>query len=285
MSDPLHTEWANTDRGVPKYVLNAEIQSAPCDASSFLKLMNEAYEAIPEKFRSEAVISLDGDLHDRPVLKMFYHEQEARGSQLEFNELARQLKGIPHTTPEKGKVLYDLILNGRYEKCIELGFASGVGSVYMASALERNGVGHLTSVDTHEAYKRQPLASETIKRFSLEHRVDLVFHEISYTWFLMDALERGITFDFCFLDGAHTWDVDGMAFSLLERVLTPGGLIVFDDLDWCYANSPTMSKIPVPERMRQTPAVRKIFELLVKPNPLFCDVYEIEGMGVAKKLP
>jgi hypothetical protein len=40
-----------------------------------------------------------------------------------------------------------------------------------------------------------------------------------------------------FLDGAHTWPIDALAFLLLDRLLTPGGYIWLDDLEWSLAGS------------------------------------------------
>jgi predicted O-methyltransferase YrrM len=47
-------------------------------------------------------------------------------------------------------------------------------------------------------------------------------------------------FDLCYLDGAHNWFVDGLAFFLVHRLLKPGGWIIFDDVDWTYESSPTL---------------------------------------------
>jgi predicted O-methyltransferase YrrM len=200
-----------------------------------------------------------------------------------YGTLATALRGIPHTTAEKGLIIHNAVLKGKFKNCLELGFASGVGSSYIAGALDANRGGRLTSVDTKEALRRKPLASETLAKLQLEKYVELVFHEISYTWFLMDAIEKGKKFDFCFLDGAHTWDVDGLAFFLVEKVLSPGGMIIFDDLDWCYATSPTMKDVPAPELFRKTAGVRKIFELLVKQHPNMTNFREEHGMGIAEK--
>ena len=59
--------------------------------------------------------------------------------------------------------------------------------------------------------------------------------------FLMRAIEAGHKYDFCFIDGAHTWDTDGFAFCLVDRMLRPGGWIIFDDLNWTHAHSPTLA--------------------------------------------
>lgn len=202
---------------------------------------------------------------------------------MNFDLIAEKVDGIPHTPPWKGKVLYDTIIARKYTDCLELGFACGVGSAYIAGALDENNNGRLTSVDIQSALAREPRADTLIESLGLTSRTNFVFHEISYIWFLMEALEKGLRYDFCFLDGAHSWDVDGFAFFLVERLLKPGGMIIFDDLDWTYAGSPTSRNKPLPEKIRQTPAVRKIYELLVKGHPSFSEVYENDDWAFAIK--
>ena len=56
----------------------------------------------------------------------------------------------------------------------------------------------------------------------------------SYNWSLMQLLAEhgGRCFDYVFLDGAHTWALDALAFLLVDRLLTPGGYVDFDDYGW-----------------------------------------------------
>jgi predicted O-methyltransferase YrrM len=195
------------------------------------------------------------------------------------------VSGIPHATPAQGKIIYDSIYSNGFKSCIELGFAHGVGSSYIAAALDELGQGgRLTSIDLPFARDRNPAAPDVIARTGLAHYVDFIFHELGYNWYLMEAIEQQKRFDFCFLDGAHTWDVDALAFTLVDKLLLPGGLIIFDDLDWTYAASPTMSKVEAPEQMRRTAGIRKVVELLVKQNPGYRWLGEAQGMGAAQKI-
>ena len=71
----------------------------------------------------------------------------------------------------------------------------------------------------------------------------------SYNWSLMHVLaERGGgAFDYVFIDGAHTWAHDALAFALADRLLAPGGYIDFDDYRWTLRASPTMNPTAFPE--------------------------------------
>jgi predicted O-methyltransferase YrrM len=154
--------------------------------------------------------------------------------------------------------------------------------------VEELGVGRLTSVDRETARGRVPSATEMMEKSGLRPYVDLIFHPISYNWFLMDCIREGRKFDFCFLDGAHTWEVDGLAFYLVNECLVPGGMIIFDDLDWSFANSPSLHDKPYilgkPEFERNMCQIRQVFELLVKRHASFTDAYEVDGLGFAKKV-
>ena len=67
----------------------------------------------------------------------------------------------------------------------------------------------------------------------------------------------------------------------------PGGLIIFDDIDWTYESSPTLKDAQRVKRMPQdeksTPQVRKANELLVKPHPAYGAFMEKDGLAYARK--
>jgi predicted O-methyltransferase YrrM len=50
-------------------------------------------------------------------------------------------------------------------------------------------------------------------------------------------------FDFCYLDGGHTFDVTALGVSLLSILMKPGGILILDDLNWSIAKSPTARNI------------------------------------------
>jgi predicted O-methyltransferase YrrM len=192
--------------------------------------------------------------------------------------------GIP---PERGEQLHAFVREHRPASCLELGVAHGVSALYIAAALEANGAGSLTAVDRVQARSRQPLAGDLVEQAGLSGRVDVVYHETSYTWFLHDVLraqrvDEGTIepcYDFVFLDGAHTWDVDALAFGLVDRLLRPGGWILFDDLDWKLDDRWGRH----PDHQHGLAHVAEIWELLVVTNPAY-DVLRVDGQwGWARK--
>jgi predicted O-methyltransferase YrrM len=182
------------------------------------------------------------------------------------------------TSPERGRMLYDWVREHRPASCLELGFAHGVSTVYIAAALAENGSGRLTSVDNLSAREREPSAEQLLRRAGLEQRAELVYEPSSYNWFLHRKLRERISqgrveplYDFCFLDGAHTWIDDGLAFMLVDRLLHPGGWILFDDLPWKLDE-----RWEVSEEERQLAQVQEVFDLLVATHPQY-DRLESDG--------
>ena len=159
--------------------------------------------------------------------------------------------------------------------------------MYIASALEANGHGHLTSVDVPASQERVPTASELLERAGLADRVSIVIEPTSYTWFLHKmfrerAGDSGIdpVYDFVFIDGAHTWDVDGFAFLLVDRLLKPGGWILFDDLYWRM----DAERWPeVPEEERSIAQVCEVWDLLVRTHPEYDEMRTDGSWGWAHK--
>jgi predicted O-methyltransferase YrrM len=191
------------------------------------------------------------------------------------------------TSPRRGELIHNFVRDHSFENCLELGFAHGVGSVYIASALEANGRGHLTSVDIPSALERDPLASDLLAQAGLTHRAALVVEPTSYTWFLHRMLREQLRdstidplFDFVFIDGAHTWDVDGFAFLLVDRLLKPGGWILFDDLEWIPDGECSQGGT---DAQRSLPQVREVWDLLVLTHPRYDEIRTDGATGWAHK--
>lgn len=208
--------------------------------------------------------------------------------------MAAAVGHVPHTPRELGKQLYDFVVERSVRSVLELGFAHGASTCYMAAALARNGGGIVVTMDNPSALRREPNIHELLARTSLEALVAPIVAANSYTWELMKLIECQTAgdqcrplFDFAFIDGAHSWETDGLAFFLVEKLLFPGSWVLFDDLDWTYASSPTLGATPwvrdMPEEERLTAQVGKVFDLLVRQHPSF-DTFHIEdAWGWARK--
>jgi predicted O-methyltransferase YrrM len=209
---------------------------------------------------------------------------------VEAAEIAAVVGNTPHTPPEKGRELYDFILKHKLKRCLELGFAHGVATAWMSAALQKQGGGKVIAVDVQDALKRNPSAAQMLSRSGLSAFAELNYDESSYTWHLKRHLEeyRAQPFDFVFIDGAHNWDTDGFAFFLVASMLRPGGWILFDDLNWSYETSPSLTNTDfvrsMPHERRIDRQVRAIWETLVLQDDRFGNFTEDGNWGWAQKL-
>jgi predicted O-methyltransferase YrrM len=172
------------------------------------------------------------------------------------------------------------VLHSGVENVLELGFAHGTSTAYIAAALQERGEGTVTSIDRGSALERRPNILEVTRRLGIERYVQPIVAERSYNWELMHLIERqqeeGAAgwFDFCFVDGGHIWETDGFAFFLVDKLLRPDRWILFDDLHWTQELSPNLSPDEaktIPEEERRTPQMLKVFDLLVRDHPSYTD--------------
>jgi predicted O-methyltransferase YrrM len=200
-------------------------------------------------------------------------------------ERLAQLSFQPLTSPATGRLLYELAAKDGVEEIVELGCAHGTSTAYLAAALEAKGAGLVHTFDREDAVDREPNLFAVLRHVGVEARVRPTLSNGSYTWELMRILEERTEgqateplFDLCFIDGAHTWETDGLAFLLVDRLLRPDRWIIFDDVNWTLGSSPTLKGTPrvmaLSEEERTTPHVRKVIDLLVRPLG-----YEIRFLG------
>ncbi|MBN3041121.1 MAG: class I SAM-dependent methyltransferase [Candidatus Omnitrophica bacterium] len=218
---------------------------------------------------------------------------------MKFEEISRLIKGIPFMLPFQGRCLYDLILQEKTTDILELGVAHGVGTCYMAAALDELGIGKVTSVDRIDKspVKAKPLPEELIAETGLSRYVEIFRMHSGYTWFLHDEIKRlsqndicRQKYDLCYVDGSKNWTIDGFTFFLVDKILKDGGLIIFDDYDFAYSDSdsPETDGVKISdlsEDEKHTPHVKEIFELLVKQHPNYSElvIYDDMHWAVARK--
>ena len=220
---------------------------------------------------------------------------------MKFEAIQRQVEGVPFIHPVNARRLYDWVIQHAPKQILELGIAHGTASCYMAAALDELGMGSITAVDlVASQHHYVPSPEQQLARCGLSKYVRIVRYETGYSWFLHDEIKRQTSndvcepnYDFCVIDGSKNWTIDGGAFFLVDKLLRPGGIVVFDDYSWTYAlaNRRRESTDGVSHRQLScdelhTPAVREIFELLVKQHPDYAEfeLYPIEDWAVARKI-
>ncbi|MEA5446505.1 class I SAM-dependent methyltransferase [Gammaproteobacteria bacterium AB-CW1] len=184
-------------------------------------------------------------------------------------EVSKRFGDVPHMNESRAHVMTEIIRQNRCQRLLELGFAHGKSSAYIAACLEDIGEGHLTTIDLEKARSREPNIEQMLDSMGLSHRVEPIFAQKSYIWELTRMIQDGAgpRFDFCYIDGGHTWEVTGFGFVLVDMLLEPGGIVILDDMDWCLANSPAAKRKPaklakLSNDEKNAKGVRMTYELL-----------------------
>lgn len=197
---------------------------------------------------------------------------------MKLPEIIELVGKIPHMTPKQGIVIYNMILDNDINDILELGTANGTGCCYMAAALEEKGKGQVLTIDNKLALERRPNVEELLSKCDLKKFVNPVFAQTTYNWELMkiieDNTEEGLCkpiFDFCYLDGSHNFEIDLAAFILVDKLLKPGGFILFDDLNWTFGGCPDLKETEWVKKMseeeKNTPHIKKLVEIFVLNHP------------------
>jgi predicted O-methyltransferase YrrM len=161
----------------------------------------------------------------------------------------------------------------------ELGVYRGDTAGRIADALAGEGEIHLFDYEDRVL----PVAESLARRGHLNvvpHPNSLRTFD-SYNWSLMKLLREadGPIFDYVFIDGAHTWALDALAFLLVDRLLRPGGYVDFDDYAWTLARSPSMNPHAFPptrllytDEQIEESQVALVVDLLVRRDPRYEEV-------------
>jgi predicted O-methyltransferase YrrM len=223
--------------------------------------------------------------------KRLRYQTDTMARKMTPKEVRKIIGDVPHMSLAQGERLTRLIHENQLESILELGTAHGVSTCYFAAALAELGRGAIVTIDFTSGRNRSPSVDELIERCGYTDLVSVYRDPTSYTWQLMKFLREDPTprFDLCYFDGAHNWFVDGFAFFLVDRLLKTGGWIVFDDLDWTFAASPALRDTSqvrnMPADERETPQIKLVYDLLVKPHPSYGDFAVEDGWAFARKLP
>ena len=208
---------------------------------------------------------------------------------LEIEKSYEILKDVQGMVFDQALFMDNFLKKRNLTNLLELGFAHGASSCYMASTLNEMGEGHLTTIDLKGAKLRLPNIETLLDKLDLNDLVTPYYENTSYTWRLMKFIEENDEpiFDFCYVDGAHDWYNDGFAFFLVDKLLKPGGWIIFDDMYWTFESSPALKNTArvknMPKDEKSIPHISQVFNLLVKSHPYYCNFEIHKSWGIAQK--
>jgi predicted O-methyltransferase YrrM len=134
--------------------------------------------------------------------------------------------GIPAVA---GALLQTLIRKNKPKVSIEIGCAFGISSLFICEALSDVGATRHIIIDP---YQTSPTLWKGIGLANLERAGygRLVEFHPAYSYVALPLLHaKKTTVDFAFIDGVHTFDYVLVDFFHIDKMLSSGGIVVFDD--------------------------------------------------------
>jgi hypothetical protein len=127
------------------------------------------------------------------------------------------------------RAIWTLVRNGKPENVVETGVAHGVTTRFILEALERNGRGHLWSVDRPPMERKWKAQVGMAVDSRLEHRWSYIFGSSRRR--LPGIISRLGEIDLFVHDSLHSERNVRFEMDLAWAALRPGGAIVVDDID------------------------------------------------------
>lgn len=131
-------------------------------------------------------------------------------------------------TPETAAVLYDFVRLMKPGKTLEIGMAHGKSTLSICQAHRDNGAGSHIAIDPLQETKFNSAGLANIERAGLKDI--LRFYEANADEALPRLCAEGERIDFAFIDGNHRFDYTLVDFFYIDKMLTLGGHVAFDDL-------------------------------------------------------
>lgn len=183
--------------------------------------------------------------------------------------------------PESGNQTTLYYINHFQPRVIaELGIYKGDTSIQIARMMQEwNGALHVFDFEHRIAEFRERVSKEELRGVVYHPNSDK--YQDSYCWSLAKYVSsEATTFNYVFIDGAHTWNIDALAFLLVDRILRQGGIVDFDDYHWTIEASPSMNPNAWPiandlytaEQMKIR-QVKMIIDKLVRLDPRYVELF------------
>lgn len=129
--------------------------------------------------------------------------------------------------PKEGAFIADIIRRNGFKKTLEVGCAMGMSSLYICSALEGNREASHTIIDPMQTTDWSSIGITQLEQAGVDF-FRLVEEPSEYA--LPRMAEQGEKYDFCFIDGWHTFDHTLIDFFYIDRMLDTGGVVAIDDI-------------------------------------------------------
>lgn len=157
--------------------------------------------------------------------------------------------------PLEGAVLQHWLRESGARRLLEVGCAFGVSTLYICEAIAGVDIEHYHIIDPYQSTQWSNVGRRHLEIAAPRRPVE--FHETLSEICLPGLLERGLRFDFAYIDGWHTFDQVMLEFYYVNRMLDVGGVVVFDDVH-----------LPSLQKALACIATYPAYELLSPPPPV-----------------
>jgi caffeoyl-CoA O-methyltransferase len=141
-----------------------------------------------------------------------------------FLDEARNTWSDLNVSYEDGKILYSLVLDGRYKNILEIGTSTGHSTIWLAWAASKTG-GRVTTIEINQ--ERQEKALANFKKAGLASYIDARLADAHQ---LVPRLQG--PYDFIFCDADKEWYLQ--YFLDLEAKISPKGCFTAHNVLWRY---------------------------------------------------
>lgn len=133
-------------------------------------------------------------------------------------------------TTAGGAFIRDLCQAEHATRSLEVGMAWGLSTLFILEALAENGAGpgaHVV-IDPFQTSRWHGAARRSVRAAGAAAMLE--FHEERSELLLPRLVAANRQFDFAFIDGNHRFDGAFVDLVFVDRLLKPGGVVVFDDV-------------------------------------------------------
>ena len=150
-----------------------------------------------------------------------------------IDTVTQEYENLSYMSHEQAAWLRDVIMDNEYSSICELGFYHGKGTAYFASILKEQGFGKVHTFD-RKTNLVKPNIDQVLSKLDLQELVTITRAEKCFLWELGKLVEQNSTpiYDLCYIDGGHDFPTSALAFTLVDKLTAPGGMIIFDDTNW-----------------------------------------------------
>ncbi|MSP11798.1 MAG: class I SAM-dependent methyltransferase [Chloroflexi bacterium] len=131
-------------------------------------------------------------------------------------------------SPQKVELLMELVTELRPRQSLEVGLAYGTSALAICEVLPP-GSCHIV-IDPYQTNHWEGRGLQHLQQAGHADRIEF-YEDFSYR--VLPQIEaKGVRVDFAFIDGRHTFDYVLVDFFHIDKMLNPGGVVLFDDADW-----------------------------------------------------